>query len=371
MRKYGWLLLAATPAAQAQVPDLLNALDAGGRSMGVGSGTAATDANTFSALNNPAGLAYLTGPQFTLSFRNIPASGNVLSGDLEDPTYQTDRQAGPRRFSHAGYALPMGRGVLGISYTVGGAIRDTRTGDGLRSGTNNVREYLETLNAQTDFFTVSWGQRAGSSNWGVGLVLANQYVNNDQFYRLFDASNSLVGIVDVRNSGHSYGIGAVAGVVLNPDDSGRTNIGVSLRTPIKLSGNDRTKPYIDQVPGKASLGFATRTDPRAGNEDFITYGAQVDWYFGGDKDGILQREDAFAAGGGVEYNLHRWGARWPIRIGYQAVQAGGDSFINRNALTFGVGYRPTNNNFSVDLSFASAGGGPLDTGLSVTYRFAK
>ncbi|MGE0001848.1 MAG: hypothetical protein AB7T05_07245, partial [Fimbriimonadaceae bacterium] len=45
--------------AYAQIPDLLNALDAGGRSMGAGGATGVTDANTLSTYHNPAGLAFV------------------------------------------------------------------------------------------------------------------------------------------------------------------------------------------------------------------------------------------------------------------------------------------------------------------------
>ena len=52
-------LFSLSSAATAQVPDLLNALDAGGRAMGLGGANNATNVDTLSAFYNPAALAYL------------------------------------------------------------------------------------------------------------------------------------------------------------------------------------------------------------------------------------------------------------------------------------------------------------------------
>jgi hypothetical protein len=70
--------------------------------------------------------------------------------------------------------------------------------------------------------------------------------------------------------------------------------------------------------------------------------------------------------------MNRWNARIPIRIGYTVVPSGGTGFIDRDAFTFGLGYRPNGSDFSLDLSFARpSDGNALDMALSITYLLGK
>ena len=53
-------VLGTAGSAIAQIPDLLNTIDAGSRSMGAGGAFGVTSSDTMSILNNPAGIGFLT-----------------------------------------------------------------------------------------------------------------------------------------------------------------------------------------------------------------------------------------------------------------------------------------------------------------------
>ncbi|MEX2244106.1 MAG: hypothetical protein WD716_09710 [Fimbriimonadaceae bacterium] len=362
--------LALCAGAYAQIPDLLNALDAGGRAMGLGGATYVTDSNTFSALSNPAGLGYVTRGMYGIAYRNLPESRTVISGNFNDPDFATEFDQGAFGMTHLGYAFPMGRGAVGVTYTRSGFIRDERSGDGLPDGPLTVRFYEEVFRSQTDMFTLSYGTNSGgSTNYGVGLVIANQYVLNRQDYQLFDGNNP-VGSVSADNTGTGLGFGIVAGVILSPGNSSNMSVGISAQSPIDLSGNDETSGYYDRIPGRLSAGIAARSDGR--NGEYTIYGAQATWFFGGETDAVFSRDSYAMFGGGLEYSMNRWNARIPIRIGYTVVPSGGTGFIDRDAFTFGLGYRPNGSDFSLDLSFARpSDGNSLDMALSITYLLGK
>ena len=124
--------LLAVPAC-AQIPDLLNALDAGGRAMAMGGANNATNVDTLATYYNPAALAYLDTKAVGLVYRNLPRSRTTLSGDRSDFDQSTDGQSGGQTITHAGFAAPVrellgrGSGTIGISYTVGGYTDDVAT----------------------------------------------------------------------------------------------------------------------------------------------------------------------------------------------------------------------------------------------------
>ena len=74
----------AMTTCHAQIPDLMTALDAGGRAMGLGGGTYGTDATTWSINANPAALGFIRNPMFGASFRNMPESRTSASGNFDD-----------------------------------------------------------------------------------------------------------------------------------------------------------------------------------------------------------------------------------------------------------------------------------------------
>jgi hypothetical protein len=358
-------LVALAACASSQIPDLLTALDAGGRAMGLGGATYATDSSTFSANANPAGLGYINRAQYSVAYRNLPESRSQVSGDFNDPDFDTDLKQGGFGMTHVGYAFPMGRGALGVSYTRSGFIRDERFGNGLSDGALTVNNYEELFRSQTDLFTLAYGASSGggTTNYGVGVVVANQYILNRQDYDLFNGS-TFVGSVSADNSGTGLGFGVVAGVMMSV--GGNTSFGMSAQSPIDLSGNAETSGYLDRIPGRVSAGFATRNDNARG--EYVIYAVQATHYFGGQGNKVFPRDSYTSFSGGLEYGLNRWNARVPIRLGYAVVPKGGDGFRDRDAFTFGVGYRPNGSDFSLDLSFAKPiDGNAIDIALSLTY----
>lgn len=361
--------VAAGLVAHAQIPDLLTAFDAGGRAMGTGGGLAGTSTSTRAILDNPAGIGYTSAATTGLTFRNLTESRSIISGNFRDPDFRVDGQSGQRSVTHAGVALPMGRmGVLGISYQLGGFIRDTRVGNNLPDGELTVRNFRETLVAKSDFFTISLARAREdfSSAWGFGVVLANQYVRNRQTYQLFRADNSEVPTTPLDNRGTSYGVGVVAGYQSNVG-SGRS-IGLSLRSPISLQGGDEVAGYYRRIPGKASLGVAQRVKR---GDDFFLVALQGDYYFGGDEGKILSRENQLAFGGGIEYYFKYRNATIPLRVGFRSVGDGGDGFSSLSGFTFGFGYQPDGSPFNLDVDLGSNSTGNMDMSLALTYRISK
>lgn len=354
--------------AMAQVPDLLNAFEAGGRAMATGGGSAVTDASSLSSLENPAGLAYLRGKSVAVSFRNLPTSTTRTSGNFNDRTNSTEQGAGRFGLSHIGYATPYGKGVVGVSYTIGGYLKNTTTGTNLQNGTLSVRGLAEVTEAQTNFFTASYAWRQRDLNLGAGLVFASQYARASQRYALFDAGNNQVGTTESNISGNGYGFGLVVGVQGTTGGENPLAWGFSLRTPIELQGNGDSAAVYDRIPGQASVGLAGRL-PFGQGEEFASWAAQLSYHFGGDDNAIIARKNMVSFGFGVEYNFSRFNAIWPVRLGLAVVPSGGNGFDDRNAFTFGFGYRPKGRDYSIDLSFARpSGGGPYDIALGFTYR---
>ncbi|MBL8068036.1 MAG: hypothetical protein JNM28_06280 [Armatimonadetes bacterium] len=365
-------LLAASGAAFAQVPDLLTALDSGGRAMGVGGATRVTDSTTYSALDNPAGLAYITEPTVGTSFRNLPKSTTTAFGNFNDRNFDFTEQPGRTALSHVGYAMPMKGGTLGVSYTIGGHIDNRTNGNNLSNGALTVQGLNEESRAQTDFFTVSYGRQIGNGfNAGVGIVLANQYVKFSQSYTLFNG-NTPVGNSSFDASSNGFGVGLVAGVQGYLEADGSAQWGLSIRTPINLTNNNETSAIYDVIPGKLSFGAAGQMKGVGKGEEFLVWAAQVDYNFGGKATDRFGRDNTLGYGLGLEYNFSRYNARIPLRFGFQGVPSMGDGFSSRNAFTFGFGYRPNGQPYSIDFNVArSTETGRYDFGLGFVYKPQK
>lgn len=361
----------------AQVPDLVNALDAGGRAMGMGGSIYTAGADTFSSYNNPAGLGYISDTTVGLAARNLPESDTTVSGDFRTPQTDSTFGAGPRAITHVGVAYPFKRGggrtsgTVGLAYTTGGYIRDFRSGTDLRDGSLTYRDYVELNRVKSDFFTLSYGAASTNFSWGVGVVVTATTVENRQFYNIFDADNNNRGFVDTDNRDSANGIGGIVGFQYVPS-GGNFSLGVSYRSPIDLNSNESTEGYYDRIPGRLSGGVAIRSGGLRGGRDFIIFGLQADGYIQGKQDSVLTRKDQWVFGGGLEYNWLYGNTLIPLRFGINLVQNGGDgTFRDRNTFTFGIGYRPLGSSFGIDLNFASPGeGGGMDMGLGLTFRFA-
>jgi hypothetical protein len=351
----------------AQIPDLLNSLDAGGRSLGAGGAFGVTGADTFSILNNPAGLGYVSSRTYGLAYRNMPTTFTSLSGNLSSPFTSTNDDGSKNQLSHLGYAIPLKGGrTLGISYQVGGYISDFRGGVGMTSGTLTNVTYSEQLNVKTDFYTVAIGKgkEDGSSSIGYGLTFANVNFLNRQLGFIPGGAT----LIDTDNKATAYGVGLVAGIQKNSEAG---SYGISLRTPIKLTGSDVVKSAYDTVPGQLSLGLARRTDSFRGSNNYLLQGAQVTHYFGGSGNGLTTRSNQTAFGLGAELGISRETFTLPIRVGYSFSPAGGDAFARRDGLTFGVGYRPNSQPWAIDLNYAFPKTGGKDIAFMFSYRFDK
>lgn len=360
-----------SPLALAQIPDSVTSLDPGGRQMGLGGVGYLTGADTFSSYFNPAGLGYISRTRVAAAFRNLPQSRSLASGDFNDQTLLSTGETGARGLSHVGFALPSGRGTLGIALTLGGFMDDTRAGSGLVSGGLTVNNYLERIKVRTDFVSVGYGQASGDQtfSWGASALLALTGVTNRQTGDLVDGNGNTVGTLDVDNDETGTGVGFVAGVQFSPRNRPNMSLGFSFRSEINLSGNDNTASVYDKIPARLAGGIVMRKDGLRGGRDFLVYGAEVQHFLAGGNSSLVDRKAQTTAGFGFEYNYIGGFGSLPIRVGFQAVPSGGNGFGSRNAFTFGIGYRPGGSDLSIDVNFGRPEGGGSDMSLSVGYRF--
>lgn len=362
----------ATGSAFAQVPDMLNALDAGGRSMGLGGSQYATSADTFSTIKNPAGLAYIQRPTFGFATTTLPTNRTRVSGSLTNKVLDTRSRSGDYTLSHIALAYPLGsgdrvRGTIGIGYTLGGWFHDTQRGSNLSGG---ISQFFDFTRVRTGFTTLSYGTTSGKDNLaiGAGLVVATQDIKNDQVVQFSDTQ---VPPAEADATGSGTGFGVVVGLLYTPAGQPNSSFGISVRTPISIDANSQVMRLYDRIPGVVSGGVAYRRDDVGRANDFIVFGAQVNYFFGGRAGERLDR-DAFAAGGvGFEYHYSLGSASIPVRVGYRWAPAGGDPFDDRNGLTYGLGYRPGNRDWSFDINWAQADRGGVDTAIYLTYRFGR
>lgn len=340
--------------------------------MGMGGVGYLTGSDTFSSFFNPAGLGYIDRPRFGLAFRNLPTSRSVATGNFNDQDLVSEGEGGSRGLSHIGYATPMGsRGTFGVSLTLGGYLDDTRVGDNLVSGALFVRNYRERIKIRSDFLTLGYGRATadGTMSWGISALYAMFGIKNRQEGELFDSGNNLVGTLDVDNSETATGLGVVAGVMFSPRNSPNMSLGFSYRSEIDLTNNSNTAAIYDKVPARLAGGIALRRDGLRNGNDFLVYGAEVQHFFRGKNSPLADRKEQTVGAIGIEYNYVAGFGRLPIRVGFQGVPAGGRGFGPRNALTYGIGYRPAGSELSIDLNFAKPEGGGADMSLSVSYRF--
>lgn len=364
--------LGLSTAGFAQIPDLLNTIDAGSRSMGAGSAFGVTSADTFSILNNPAGIGFLSSKTFGLSMRNLPKSTTTVFGDLANPTYSSSGQSGKNSITHIGYTMPMKKGgTFGFSYQVGGYLDDFTSGQGVTIGGFNNATYQEQTRAKTDLYTLAYARTNadGDKSFGWGLTIANMNLHDRQLG--FVPGNPNTVLIDTDNSASTWGVGLVAGFQNIPKGQPNTTIGGSVRTPIKLSSNSFSSPLYDVLPGQVSFGIATRKDNLRGKDDFLVLGAQASYYFGGSGTGMFDLNNQFVFGVGGEYNIVRQEGTFPIRIGLASIASGGARFADRNSFTFGFGFRPNGQPWSVDLNYGKPNGGGRDFAIALNYRVEK
>lgn len=363
--------LAGTAAiATAQVPDMVTAFDAGSRALALGSSDHITGADTLSGYYNPAGLGYLNRPQIGLTIRNFPESNSIVTGDLipqGGERLRSEGSSGPNGLGHLGFATPLksdgSRGTISVALTAAGQLRDNRlAGNGLTEGGTPAPNYQQLLKNKTDIVSLAYGRALndGGLSWGVGLLYArNNTVNN----------SSGVPSGNTFYNEQSSGFGGIAGLMFVPKSNPNLSFGVSYRSEIKLKSSSGNILLYDTIPARLGGGVALRRDGFRGGRDYLVLSAEVNHYFEGSSSIFFDREAQTVFGTGLEYNFQYGGNRIPIRLGYQFVPAGGNQFGSRNSFTYGIGFRPSNSDWGVDLSFGRPNGGGQDASLSLTYRF--
>jgi hypothetical protein len=359
-------------SAFAQIPDLLNTLDAGSRSMGAGGAFGVTSADTTSILNNPAGIGFLSTRTFGLSMRNMPRSTTDITGSLANPTFSSKGASGKNQIGHLGYAIPMKNGgTFGFSYQVGGYLDDFRSGTNITIGSFNNATYQEQIKAKTDFYTLAIGKMNGEGNKSLGYGLAIANLNLTDRQNAFVPGNPPTQLINSDESASTWGVGLVAGFQVIPSNRPNTTFGGSIRTPIKLGSNSFSSPLYSTIPGQVTLGMATRKDNFRGKEDFMVTGIQGSYYFGGSGSGIFDRSNQLVLGVGAEYNMVNENFTLPIRVGFSRIANGGSQFGDRNTLTFGFGIHPTSTPWSLDVNYGFPRGGGRDFAVLLNYKFQK
>lgn len=372
LRALAWALLGAPVMAAAQVPDLVSAFEAGGAALGMGSAGTVLGADTFSGYFNPAGLGYVTRTQVGLSLRNLPKSQTTAYGNLSPAGAErldTNSDRGPTGVTHIGVAVPLKaknggtNGTISVALTTGGYVSDTRVaGSGLMEGGLPAPGYTQQLYNRTQFLTVAYGRSTqnGSLNWGAGLVYA---MNRQGLQRSAPSGTT-------NYDEDATGLGAIVGVQYTPPSSPDFSAGLSYRTPIQLNGGGGALLF-DEIPGRLSAGAAWRYNGMRSGRDYAVFAAQVDHYFSGGGGLYFGRDEQTVVGLGVEYNYALGAGRIPLRLGYRAVPGAGTGYGDRNAFSFGLGFRPGNDDWGLDVGFSRPFSGGSDMNLSMFYRLGN
>jgi hypothetical protein len=360
----------ATAGLPAQTPDLFSAFEMGGRALGMGGGIYSNSSDVSATYWNPAGLGNIQKGLAELNFRNRPGSNTSLSGRFDDPERDTSAVFGSNAITFGGVAIPIGGGVLGFSYATGGFIRDVGFGGNL-TNPDNPGQVIATddfLKVQNDFFTIAYGTKSGGTNIGVGVVIGRQSISN----RIFSIDQNSNVLEDVDVSGEGTGFGGIVGVQFTPGASQNVSIGFSYRSEIKLNGLDNVSAYSDAIPARLQGGIAWRTDGFRGGKDYLIGGIDAMYFFSASEGKLLERDSQISAGLGMEYNWSQSFGYIPIRAGFRLTDAGGRLFTQRDAFTFGVGYRPKTEDFTIDLNMAAGNGQSRpDITLSASFAIGK
>jgi len=360
----GYSVLAAS--ASAQIPDLLNSFDSGSRSSGMGTSLSGTSADASAGYVNPAGLGFVDKRALSVSYRNLPISTTRVAGRLEDPALDTSGYRGKMGWSAFSVALPIKKGTIGVSYNIGGFIKDKQAGT-VSQGGNALETYRNNLDASTNFFTVAYGTTSKNqdASYGIGITMAEQ---STTLRRLLINDGVTLDDVDIEEKGTGFGL--IVGAQFVPKSAPNITYGLSYRSEIKLNYGGGDVGLIDKLPARLLGGVAIRQDGLRGGKDYIVFGGQAEYYFPAGGTGRLKRDAQTVVGVGAEYNYRMASYRVPIRLGYSVRSRGNDSdFTSRSAITFGIGYRPISGKYTIDVNFGMPHGGGYDTALTLGYRF--
>lgn len=384
MKKIAWKLVLGAVGASfasisyAQVSDTLNDFDPGSPSAGMGGVLHTTSSDTFSTYYNPAGLGFISKRTFGLGYRNLPKSHSTSLGNFNSRSVDYSGTPGPRALSHGGLVFPLDesakrkmRGAVGLSYEIGGTMDDLQTATSLTLGTDAVTNYSLLRSFRTDFYNLGYGVSNGANNFafGVSVNFARQKTQIDEHGTLQSSSAAFPNVDHSDDNGR--GVGVTVGIQGTPAGSNNVNYGISVRTPITLSGLANTKDDYGKIPGRIMGGLAYRKDNLRGGEDFLILGAEIAHYYGGSSSNYFDRNNQTVGAFGFEYDLARAGGHIPLRVGYRAVPSGGDGFSSRNVFTYGIGYRPTDSRFALNANFGAPEHGGYDVSLGLDVRIDK
>ncbi|HQU19721.1 MAG TPA: hypothetical protein PLA92_11805 [Fimbriimonadaceae bacterium] len=352
--------------ALGQVPDVVDALDAGGRAMGLGGAIYQTGADTVSTALNPAGLGFVNRPTVGFAGRTLPTTRTTVTGEVSDLRLSTAQEGGDYKLTHLGYSAPTrgSKSAFGIAYTVVGWMNDTQAGQNLDNG---VQSYFDHAKVKTDFLTLGYGQSNGSQSlsWGFQLIVALQSI--DAFQRIV-FSDSNIPPQEAESHDKGTGVGGAFGLMFAPPSQSHMTIGLTVRSPIEVQRGGPGVDLYPTIPGRAALGIALLQDGYRDGRDSMLYGGQIEYYYGGKGSSRVNRKDHFAGGIGFEYLYMMGDATIPVRAGFRFVEAGGDDFTSSQGFTYGVGYRPLNADWGIDVSFAKQNKGGTATSVSFSYR---
>jgi hypothetical protein len=359
------ITLSATVACYGQIPDLMTSLDPGSRSAGAAGAFQAVEADSLSPFFNPAGLGYIRARTFGVSFGSVPRSRSTLMGFFNSPQRDTRGESGAQLLTHVGYTMPFGRGTLGVSYDVAGYLDDVATGPlaGLPDvgGGFDVRAYTERRYSRTDTLSVAYGASNAAENltYGAGVVFAQNSA------RYSETGVDPTGTWQpVSRSSNGSGVGLIAGVQHNLAANPNVSLGASVRTPIAMGG------LVSRLPGRVLVGGAYRMGGlRANENDFALIGVQLQNYFGGARDAKFDRTSQSGISVGAEYHLNVGNGDVPLRIGFLNLSGGGNDFSSRNAISYGLGFRSGDRQYSLDFSWTRFGGSGTFFSAAATYRF--
>jgi len=370
-------------AAHAQVADLLNTFDAGSRSSGLGSSLTGTDAEPLSTYNNPAALGYINHREISAAYRNLPRSLSTVS-DANGSRSSTANSAGPSGITSLGFAFPLSsksnRGTIGVSYNLGGYLDDFGGAQHVpygNSATETAENYLDHMEAKTDYYSVGYGKTNSAQNlsYGISLLYARQYISYRQQFSVYDTSGNSPVLLSTQDTGQingtSNGVGLVGGIEYVPTNMPSLTLGASLKSPIKLTGGG-VSSYYDTIPGRLLLGGGYRLPGfKKRKDDYTVIGAQLEEYFGGSGSGLLAMSNFSSADAGVEYGFAEEDYTIPIRIGVRAISSEGPAFANRNELTYGFGFRDKDSRYGIDLSWTNPRGASKEFSVTASYRFVN
>lgn len=353
-------------AAYAQIPDLLNAFEMGGRALGMGGALYSNSTDATASYWNPAGLGFISQGTSEVTLRNRPTVNTTLTGRFDIPDREGQGEFGSNAITFAGIAVPMGGGTLGFSYALGGYARERAFGNNLTNPdvpgqTITTNEFFRVA---TEFYTLAWGKKTGANSaFGIGIVGARQSLAN----RLLQQDQNNVTLQDVDISEEATGIGGIVGFQFTP--SPNVSYGISFRSPIQLSGYDDATPYGEEIPGRLQGGIIWRVDGLRGGKDFLVGGVDIMYFLPANDGDILDRDGQLSAGVGFEYNWSQNFGFVPIRIGFRTTDSAGERFTTHDAFTFGIGYRPKSEKYSFDINVANVTG-QSKPDVSFTFGFA-